>query len=62
MESEEREAEETHPDEPTGNVDDNIAVRLIQLFTELYKLGTSVVVATHNETLTARRLSHHRSS
>jgi cell division transport system ATP-binding protein len=41
-------------DEPTGNVDDNIAVRLLQLFIELYKLGTSVVVATHNEALTAR--------
>jgi cell division transport system ATP-binding protein len=41
-------------DEPTGNVDDNIAVRLMQLFIELHKLGTSVVVATHNETLTAR--------
>jgi cell division transport system ATP-binding protein len=41
-------------DEPTGNVDDNIAVRLIQLFIELHKLGTSVVVATHNEALTAR--------
>lgn len=41
-------------DEPTGNVDDNIAVRLIQLFIELHKLGTSVVVATHNESLTAR--------
>ena len=36
------------------NFDDNIAVRLIQLFIELHKLGTSVVVATHNETLTAR--------
>ena len=41
-------------DEPTGNVDDTIAVRLIQLFVELHKLGTTVVVATHNESLTAR--------
>jgi cell division transport system ATP-binding protein len=41
-------------DEPTGNVDDNIAVRLMQLFIELHKLGTSVVVATHNMALTAR--------
>lgn len=41
-------------DEPTGNVDDKIAVRLIQLFVELHKLGSSVVVATHNESLTAR--------
>lgn len=41
-------------DEPTGNVDDKIAVRLIQLFVELHKLGSSVLVATHNESLTAR--------
>jgi cell division transport system ATP-binding protein len=41
-------------DEPTGNVDDAIAVRLIQLFAELHKLGSSVVVATHNESLPAR--------
>jgi cell division transport system ATP-binding protein len=39
-------------DEPTGNVDDAIAVRLIQLFIELHKLGASVIVATHNESLT----------
>jgi cell division transport system ATP-binding protein len=41
-------------DEPTGNVDDAIAVRLMQLFVELHKLGASVVVATHNESLVAR--------
>jgi cell division transport system ATP-binding protein len=41
-------------DEPTGNVDDAIAVRLMQLFIELHKLGATVVVATHNESLTAR--------
>ncbi len=41
-------------DEPTGNVDDAIAVRLIQLFVELHKLGSTVVVATHNESLVAR--------
>jgi cell division transport system ATP-binding protein len=41
-------------DEPTGNVDDKIAVRLMQLFIELHKLGSSVVVATHNESLVAR--------
>jgi cell division transport system ATP-binding protein len=41
-------------DEPTGNVDDAIAVRLMALFVELHKLGSSVVVATHNESLVAR--------
>jgi len=41
-------------DEPTGNVDDTIAMRLMQLFVELHKLGTSVIIATHNEPLVAR--------
>jgi len=41
-------------DEPTGNVDDRIAVRLLYLFEELNKLGTTVVIATHNETLVSR--------
>lgn len=38
-------------DEPTGNVDDAIAVRLLYLFEELNKAGTTIVIATHNETL-----------
>ena len=41
-------------DEPTGNVDDRIALRLLYLFEELNKLGTTVVIATHNESLVAR--------
>ncbi len=41
-------------DEPTGNVDDRLAVRLLYLFEELNKLGTTVLIATHNETLVAR--------
>ncbi|MFQ6018561.1 MAG: cell division ATP-binding protein FtsE [Kiloniellaceae bacterium] len=41
-------------DEPTGNVDDRIAVRLLYLFEELNKLGTTIVIATHNEQLVAR--------
>ena len=41
-------------DEPTGNVDDSIAVRLIYLFEELHKMGTTVLVATHNEQLIQR--------
>ncbi len=44
-------------DEPTGNVDDLMAMRLMHLFDELNKLGTTVVIATHNETL-VRRLGH----
>jgi len=41
-------------DEPTGNVDDGIGVRLMYLFEELNKMGTTVVVATHNEGLVGR--------
>ena len=38
-------------DEPTGNVDDKIAMRLMHLFEELNKLGTTIVLATHNKFL-----------
>jgi cell division transport system ATP-binding protein len=41
-------------DEPTGNVDDRIALRLMHLFEELNKIGTTIVIATHNETLMER--------
>lgn len=41
-------------DEPTGNLDDVQAGRLMQLFKELNRLGTTVVVATHNDALVAR--------
>lgn len=41
-------------DEPTGNVDDAIAMRLLYLFEEMNKAGTTVVVATHNENLVSR--------
>lgn len=46
-------------DEPTGNVDDRTAMRLMHLFMELNKLGTTVVIATHNETI-VRRLQYPR--
>jgi cell division transport system ATP-binding protein len=41
-------------DEPTGNVDDKIALRLLHLFDELNKLGTTIVIATHNQALVER--------
>lgn len=41
-------------DEPTGNVDDAIAVRLLYLFEELNRMGTTVVIATHNKSLVER--------
>ncbi len=41
-------------DEPTGNVDDTLAVRLLYLFEELNRLGTTVIIATHNKSLVSR--------
>ncbi len=38
-------------DEPTGNVDPDMAWRLLRLFAELHKSGTSVVIATHDHAL-----------
>jgi cell division transport system ATP-binding protein len=38
-------------DEPTGNVDDRTALRLMHLFREMNRLGTTVLIATHNEQL-----------
>jgi cell division transport system ATP-binding protein len=35
-------------DEPTGNVDADMAKRLLHLFTSLNALGTTVIVATHD--------------
>ena len=35
-------------DEPTGKVDPDMEVRLLQLFAALNRLGTTVVVATHD--------------
>ena len=53
-------------DEPTGNLDEVQAERLMQLLKEMNRLGTTVVVATHNDALVARhparalRLEHGR--
>ena len=50
-------------DEPTGNVDPALAKRLLRLFIELKKSGTSVLIATHDialmDQLDARRLVLH---
>ncbi len=44
-------------DEPTGNVDRDVGERLLYLFEELNKIGTTVVIATHNEAL-PKRFNH----
>lgn len=41
-------------DEPTGNVDPDMAQRLLHLFEALNKLGTTIVVATHDVHLLSR--------
>ncbi len=41
-------------DEPTGNVDERIAMRLLFLFQELNRNGTTVFIATHNQALVQR--------
>ena len=50
-------------DEPTGNVDPGLGKRLLHLFQELNKSGTSIVIATHDiglmDQFDARRLVLH---
>jgi cell division transport system ATP-binding protein len=50
-------------DEPTGNVDPSLAQRLLRLFIELNRSGTTVLIATHDIALMdqydARRLVLH---
>ncbi len=38
-------------DEPTGNLDDEIGFRLMGLFEQLNRMGTTIVIATHNQNI-----------
>lgn len=44
-------------DEPTGNVDEEAAEKIMHLFEELHKTGTTIVLATHNRSL-AKEFNH----
>ena len=44
-------------DEPTGNLDEVQAERLMQLLKEMNRIGTTVVVATHNDAMVARHVA-----
>ena len=41
-------------DEPTGNVDPDIGGRIMRLFIELNRLGTSILIATHDQRIIER--------
>jgi cell division transport system ATP-binding protein len=41
-------------DEPTGDVDEEMALRILRLFVELNRLGTTILIASHDQSLIAR--------
>lgn len=47
-------------DEPTGNLDDEIGYRLMNLFDQLNRMGTTIVIASHNMALMEKFAHHNR--
>jgi cell division transport system ATP-binding protein len=43
-------------DEPTGNLDDEIGMKLMGLFEQLNKMGTTIIIATHSTQILDRLL------
>lgn len=41
-------------DEPTGNLDDEIGFKLMKLFEQLNRMGTTIVIATHSQHIMER--------
>lgn len=46
-------------DEPTGNLDDEIGFRLMSLFEQLNRMGTTIVIATHSHQM-MEKFGHRR--
>jgi cell division transport system ATP-binding protein len=47
-------------DEPTGNLDDEIGYRLMNLFDQLNRMGTTIIIASHNTILMEKFDQHSR--
>lgn len=41
-------------DEPTGNLDRDLAMRMMDIFQQFHKFGTSIMIATHNQEILER--------
>ncbi|NCD25195.1 MAG: ATP-binding cassette domain-containing protein [Deltaproteobacteria bacterium] len=41
-------------DEPTGNLDRDLSMRMMDIFQQFHKFGTSIMIATHNQEILER--------